>query len=68
MGDDISSGSVTDCCLRHFPTIDDTLSSAELHHGKNQNKRRNPNLYHHPLKIGCTEKATKFEKKLPLKI
>ena len=30
MGDDIGSGSVTDCRLRSFLTIDDILSSAEL--------------------------------------
>ena len=32
----------------HFPIIDDILSSAELHHSKNQNKH-NPNWCHHPL-------------------
>ena len=48
MGDDIGSGSVTDCRLRSFLTIDDILSSAELHQGENQNKH-NPNQCHHPL-------------------
>ena len=46
MGDDIGSGSVTDC--HYFPTIDNILNSAELHHGKNQNKH-NLNQCHHPL-------------------
>ena len=47
MGDDNDSGSVTDCLLR-FPILKDTLSSAELHYGKNQNKP-NPNRCHRPL-------------------
>ena len=57
MGDDIGSGSVTGCHLRSFLTIDDILSSAELHQGKNQNKR-NPNQFHHPL---ITQLIMKYE-------
>ena len=49
MGDDTETGRVTDCRLRlFFPTIRDILSSADLHHGKNVNKR-DRFLCHHPL-------------------
>ena len=48
MGDDISSGSVTDYRQSHFSTIDDIFSSEELHQSENQSKR-NQNRCHHPL-------------------
>ena len=35
MGDDMGSGSVTDCCLR---SDSDPLSSTNLPYGENQNK------------------------------
>ena len=34
MGDDIGSGSVTDC----FPILKDILNGAELHYRENQNR------------------------------
>ena len=48
MGDDIGSGSVTDCLLRSFS---DLKRKTELHYvgwAKNNNKR-NPKRCHHPL-------------------
>ena len=50
MGDNIGSGSVTDCLLRPFSDLKGHTQqcSAELHYGKNQNKP-NPNRCHRPL-------------------
>ena len=46
MGDDIGSGSVTDCRLR---SDSDPLSSTKLPYGKNQNKPFYRFRCHHPL-------------------
>ena len=46
MGDDIGSGSVTDCCLR---SDSDPLSSTNLPYGENQNKPFYWFRCHHPL-------------------
>ena len=46
MGDDIGSGSVTDCCLR---SDSDPLSSTNLQYGENHNKPFYRFRCHHPL-------------------
>ena len=46
MGDDIGSGSVTDCFLR---SESDPLSSTKLPYGENQNKPFYWFRCHHPL-------------------